>query len=253
MVHDHFPTMPPKYKRPDKFKKEWEVEYGIQSATVDPQTKQTTSAVCLFCKCIGRNNTTAADDDRQRKRTQRVNYYTKPFRVDNVKRHNLAQHADEWEEYKQLSHSEKKVFFGERESASVVNMRSFVQPQATTTSLILAKQKCWFLIDAAIIDEVIGGLLFDTNEDEITEDEDTVVDDHVAAKKRAMSVFVIDNESEEEKRYIAKIKSALKLNLIVRFLSCGVSFRQVSKLISIENESHHQISLMSWRIFPSGK
>jgi hypothetical protein len=244
VVHDHFTTMPPKYKCPDKFKKEWEVEYGIQSSTVDPQTKQTTSDVCLFCKCIGRNNTTAADDDRQRKRTQRVNYYTKPFRVDNVKRHNLAQHADEWEEYKQLSHTEKKEFFIERESASAVNMRSFVQPQATTRSLILAKQKCWFMIDAAIIDEVIGGLLFDTNE-EITEDEDTVVDDPVAAKKRAMSVFVIDNESEEEQRYIAKIKSALKMNLIVRFLSCGVSFRQVSKLISIENESHRQISLMS--------
>ncbi len=123
MVHDHFTTMPPKYKRPDKFKKEWEVEYGIQSSTVDPQTKQTTNAVCLFCKCIGRNNTTAADDDRQRKRTQRVNYYTIPFRVDNVKRHNLAQHADEWEEYKQLSHLEKKEFFGERESASAVNKR----------------------------------------------------------------------------------------------------------------------------------
>ena len=67
-------------------------------------------------------------------------------------------------------------------------MRLFVQPQATTTSLILAKQKCWFLIDAATIDEVIGGLLFDTNEDEITEeDEDTVVDDHVAAKKGHVS------------------------------------------------------------------
>jgi hypothetical protein len=116
--------MPPKYKLLDKFKKEWEVEYSIQTLTVDPQTKQITSAACLFCKCIGRNvsNTTAVGDDRRRKRSQRVQYYTAPFCVNNVKRHNLAQHADEWEECKKLNYSEKTEFFIVRESAAAVNM-----------------------------------------------------------------------------------------------------------------------------------
>ena len=90
MVNNHFTsTMAPKYKRPTGFKKAWKVEYGIQTSSVDPQTKQTTSAVCLFCKCFSRNLTTSStssspsstaagtvagnDDRQQRKRTQRVN------------------------------------------------------------------------------------------------------------------------------------------------------------------------------------
>jgi hypothetical protein len=103
--------MPPKCKRADKFKKEWELEYGIPMSTVDPQTKQRTSVVCLFCKCTGRNtlNITASGDERKRKRTERVHYYSAPFRIDNIKRHNIAQHADQWESYKILSNLEKNV------------------------------------------------------------------------------------------------------------------------------------------------
>jgi hypothetical protein len=35
--------------------------------------------------------------------------------------------------------------------------------QSNNTSLILAKQQCTFIFDAAIMNEVIGGLLFDPN------------------------------------------------------------------------------------------
>ena len=45
VVHDHFTTMPPKYKHPEKFKQECEVEYGIQIATVDAQTKLSSQPV----------------------------------------------------------------------------------------------------------------------------------------------------------------------------------------------------------------
>jgi hypothetical protein len=110
---------------------------------VDPQTRETTSVVCLFCKCRGRDtqNITASGSDRQRRSTLRVHYYSAPFQIDNIKRHNVAQYQDQWESYPHLSLNAKKDYFAKRESASVVNMRSFVQPQASATSLILAKQQ----------------------------------------------------------------------------------------------------------------
>jgi hypothetical protein len=47
-----------------------------------------------------------------------------------------------------------------------------------------------------------------------------------AARKRAMSVFVVDGTAMDEEHastYKATIKSVLKLNLIIRFMSCGVT------------------------------
>ena len=214
--------MPPK-----TFKKEWEVKLGVQISAVDPKTKETISVVCLFCKCLGRDtqNVTASGNDRQRKSTQRVHYYSAPFRIDNIKRHNVAQHPDQWESYQNLSLDAKKEFFVERESASVVNMRALLQPQASATSLILAKQQCTFIFDASIVNEIIGGLLFDPD----VECAAHAAPDEGAARKRAMSVFAVGTTTHEA-IYTATIKSVLKLNFIIRFLLCGILFLQASKL-----------------------
>ena len=153
-----------KYKRSTDFKKDWELKFGVQVSTVDPTTKLATSVVCLFCKVLGRNQTnmTASGEKRQRKRTERVQYYTAPFRADNMRSHNEAQHSNNWSLYKELGVAEKMAYFNQREPDAVLNMRSFfVQPQASATSLILAKQKCCFNIDAPILDDILGGLLFD--------------------------------------------------------------------------------------------
>jgi hypothetical protein len=88
---------PKKYKRPEKFKKEWEARLGVQVSAVDPKTREIASVVCLFCKCLGRDtqNITASGSDRQRRSTLRVHYYSAPFRINNIKRHKLAQHQDQ--------------------------------------------------------------------------------------------------------------------------------------------------------------
>jgi hypothetical protein len=116
------------------------------------------------------------------------------------------------------------MYIIEKDSDEAVNMRSFVQPQASTTSMILAKQKCTFIIDADIIVDVIGCLLFDPSV-ELEEE----ADDVLTTQKRAMLVFVVNIDTQEA-TYKATITSALKLNLIIRLLSCGVSFVQAMKL-----------------------
>ena len=57
--------------------------------------------------------------NRQRKVTDNIKYFTKPFRVDNYKSH-LKTHSVKWEQYKELSQEEKMVFFN-KEPQKFVN------------------------------------------------------------------------------------------------------------------------------------
>jgi hypothetical protein len=43
---------PKKYKRREKYKKEWEVRLVVQVSAVDPPTRETTSVVCLFASAL---------------------------------------------------------------------------------------------------------------------------------------------------------------------------------------------------------
>ncbi|KAG7359427.1 hypothetical protein IV203_034525 [Nitzschia inconspicua] len=97
-------------------------------------------------------------------------YFSYPWRSDNFSRHLKQQHPVKWNEYTSLPVEEKQKFFVEKESAEVVNMRSFVQPEGSMKARIIAKQKFQFVIDADIIETLIFGLLFDNSEEEGEED-----------------------------------------------------------------------------------
>jgi len=71
-----------------------------------------------------------------------------------------------WNEYTCLSAEDKPNFFMKNESAEVVNMQSFVQPEGSMKAPIISKQKFRFIIDADIIETLIIGLLFSNSEEE---------------------------------------------------------------------------------------
>ena len=52
------------------------------------------------------------------------------------------------------------------ESAEVVKMRSFIQPEGSMKAHIIAKQNFKFIIDADIIVTLIFGLLFSNSEED---------------------------------------------------------------------------------------
>jgi len=56
------------------------------------------------------------------------------------------------------------------ESAEVVNMQTFVQPEGSMKACIIAKQKLKIIIDVDIIETLIFGLLFRNSEEEGDED-----------------------------------------------------------------------------------
>ena len=261
---------PKKTKGALKFHQDWEVKYAVQICARDPVSKDVTSVVCLMCTNFGRDDGDAPD--RKRKRTSNDKYYTAPWRSDNFVSHLRTQHATMWEEYKKLTHEEKKSFFVTTEAPEAVNLRSFVQPEASVKAKIIAKQKCSFVIDGDIVSKIIADLLLTpaarTTEggddaDEVLDDDPDVSNasslssvarsegeegndntdelptnsDHflVLEKKRILKMFVYNPEDD---MYTAKVNSVLKLNLVAKFVAIGVSFRQASKLYhSVKEET----------------
>ena len=142
------------------FHQDWEVKYGVQICTRDPMSKEVSSVVCLICTNFGRKDIDEGNRKRKRKQTANDKYFTSPWRTDSFVSHlRTQQHSSIWEEYKNLSSAEKKTYLATFESPEVVTLRSFKQPEASTTAKIIAKQKCSFVIDADIVTKVIVDLL----------------------------------------------------------------------------------------------
>jgi hypothetical protein len=72
------------------------------------------------------------------------------------------QHTTMWEDHKKLTNEEKKSFFTTSKAPEAVNLRSFVQPEASVKAQIIAKQKCSFVIDGDTISTIIVDLLLTT-------------------------------------------------------------------------------------------
>ena len=191
--------------------------------------------MCLFCRQFGRNE----DEDggeRKRKRTTNCKFYKFPWRSDNMAKHLKQQHPLQWNEYLSLSDEEKKEYFVKNESAEVVNMRSFIQPEGSMKARILAKQKFRFMIDEDIVDTLIFGMLFSKNDhDDNNEGEDHDPTNFERAKRNAFKHFI---HNDDDNVYVIEVKSVLKLNMVTNFVSVGVSFRQASKLYqSVKEET----------------
>jgi hypothetical protein len=159
-------------RRPVELKEQWLVKLGLEVSTRDVGTSKVTSVLCLFCKHCGRDD---GDDNadggiRKRKRTTNKKYFTSPWRSDNFSNHLSKQHKTKWEIYQGLQNEEKIHFFTREEKPEAVAMRSFVQPEATMKARILAKQKCIYLVDLDIIEQLFGDLFFDTKAEDCEDD-----------------------------------------------------------------------------------
>ena len=150
-----------------KFSLEWLLKYGLEISTRNPSTSEVTTVLCSFCRTFGRED---EDIQRKRKKTMNAKYFSYPWRADNFSCHLKQQHPVKWNEYTNLSMEEKEKFFVKNESAEVVNIRSFLQPEGSMKARNIAKQKFQFVIDADIIETLIFGLLFNKSKEEGEED-----------------------------------------------------------------------------------
>jgi hypothetical protein len=213
-----------------QFNQSWLVKFALEVATRDVDTNEVTSVMCLFCKHCGRDDddTDANGVKRKRKRTTNIKYFTCPWRSDYFATHLKNQHMSKWDTYRGLSTKEQTNFFIREEPPEATATQSLVQSEETGEVGIIAQQKCLYAINSEIIEQLMGNLLFDST----AEGTD---DDIERTKTNAMKAFVLN---EDDEVYVATVKSVLKLNMIVKFIAVGISFRQANRLYqSVKDET----------------
>ena len=219
-----------------KFNEDWILKYGLEVSSRDASSSSSsvTSVLCLFCRTFGREGS-IKNNSRKRKITENEKYFTGvPWRADNFSSHLKNQHPASWAQYQALSTDEKQSFFkrrSERAAEAVTVVQSFVQPEASLKAQIISKQKCKYIIDADIVNILIGELLLDdppapTDEDFLANSNDNAGVRAVERfRKNALKLFVFQ---EDDGVFAADVKSVLKMNLIIKYVpSACHSVKQV--------------------------
>lgn len=184
----------------------------------------------------------------KRKPKNTIQSWTSPFRYDNIEHHMRTQHPSQWDQYSKLVTEEEQEHF----------LGSVAEPFRNT---LLAhfefgsqgERDLVFNINADIVEHLIGDLLYSPDSDGERDDGDgdesatSGGDDELLAfnhnrrsnavrsKEIALSLFQRQDVAEDEERkcYTATVvRGKVKLFvLIVRYISCGASFRLVSSII----------------------
>jgi len=83
-------------RQSQEFQSEWILKYGLEVSTRSPSTSEVSSVLCLFCRqFVGREDD---DNERKRKRTTNIKYFSSPWRSDNFNNHLKQQHPLKWNE-----------------------------------------------------------------------------------------------------------------------------------------------------------
>jgi hypothetical protein len=106
-------------KRITPFNEAHVLEYGLEIASRCANNKEVNSVRCKFCISFGKEGSSSMSS-RQWKVTKNINYFTKPFQVDNYKSH-LKTHSVKWAEYQQYSNDEKQKFFDKLPFVNTLN------------------------------------------------------------------------------------------------------------------------------------
>lgn len=92
----------------NKFRIEWESNLGISVFERDHQDK-VIKVVCMFCSAFGRECPKSMN--RKRRRTEKIQYFTPPWRSDKIKEHHHRMHNIHWSTYSSLSTKHKLYYF----------------------------------------------------------------------------------------------------------------------------------------------
>ncbi|PTQ41741.1 hypothetical protein MARPO_0033s0135, partial [Marchantia polymorpha] len=209
------------------FNPDHQVNYGLSIASQDAATSEVVSVNCLFCIHFGREDTdtSTAQEERKRRRTENIKSFTRPFRTDNYVQHFSRQHKARWDPFKILARNQKATFF---------QRNAPVRHRNTIPSHFVGNQTAMQLyINKAIVDIIIGDILLDQDDDDGLPN---------MCRERALRIFKdIDPNTVEDPglattKYQIDISNPKQFNLVAGFLSTGVSFRQAEALVTMTKE-----------------
>jgi hypothetical protein len=190
----------------------------------------------MFCVYEGRDNV-VVDDSSTRKRKSRndIKYFLKPFLPHKYKSHHDGQHVESWALYKAATKKDKQHFFNNK-----IKVANTLHWYMDLDSDILT-----FMINASIVNTIIGDMFFRDDEVVIDSDDADDNDDVVGAaarkaakklkeKTNTMKLFILNEVNEDEDdlhSYIVTIKNIMPFNLVMDHVGSGMSFQQTASAI----------------------
>ena len=212
-----------KMKRQTPFKSVHLKEYGLVIVECAPQSAEVASVSCSFCINFGREEKPGV----KCKAIANVMYFKKPFRTDSCKHHLEVQHPEHWKQYQSTSDALKKKYFQDRAPAMSFQNRNTAQLPEIQVPIHHTVRK-------GIVDIIIGEVYFEPNKENDNNLEDT-------SKEKALSIF---KEVEDiTDMYHIVIRNPIQFCLIDDYLSVGLSFRAVAKVILITKEQTGMVSI----------
>lgn len=190
------------------FKAKWELECGVKITSRAATNNAVESVVCLFCRAFGKEEPESADR-RKRKRSQNVQTYSAPWRIDKMKNHNKSMHATKWEEYQKCSLPEKKTFF---ESALECNTDLSIYKVSSAERREITAEK-------EIVETILEDLLYLAEDDQ----EEII---QVDRKRDLIGYEAIHSDDDEIEYYRAIIPSTFQYEAVLKAVGSGLSFRQ---------------------------
>jgi hypothetical protein len=181
----------------------------------------------MFCIYEGRDSVVVdGSSTRKHKSRNDIKYFLKPFLPHKYRSHHNGQHAESWVLYKVAAKKDKQYFFDNKIKVANTLHRYMDLDSDTLT----------FMINANIVNTIIGDMFFRDNE--VVVNNDDADDDMVgvtarkAAKKfkektNTMKLFIINEVDEDEDdpySYTVTIKNIMRFNLVMDHVKSGMSF-----------------------------
>ena len=232
-----------------------DARFGLKIANRQASTGVVIGLQCRFCIAFGREEKVGS----KRKPSTAVQGWNAPFRYDNIEKHLCLQHPSQWDLlYSALDSIPKRdAFFDESPAAGV--FKNSIKSHFASESLGAERQKV-FDIEKGIMEAILGEMMFSPDDDVSSdEDNDAMMEEHdpgfgsgaelqallrqrgatvTTARDRALSLFKRASNSEEDEddedySYTATIPktTTTAFGLVVRYVSCGTSFRMASNII----------------------
>jgi hypothetical protein len=217
----------PSKKKSSPWQPAYKQKLGLWMTNCDIKTSVVIEAVYSFCKYFRRQV-----DMVNRKRIAHVanQTYGSDFRADVMTKHMESQHHEKWSEYQALSPSEQLKFFN-----GIVSHNNMLHRY-----IEIDDDELTFKISNVVVDTIIGKLLF-RPEDEMAalkHDDGEAFDSNIAKrvarlfklKRNTLQLFKPDGKVDDGS-YVVMIKNVKRFQLIIKHVSCGVSFRQIAAAI----------------------
>lgn len=190
------------------FKKSYSLHYGLMVVSRTPNGK-VNAAKCRFCLTFGREARHNLVKVRKTGRMRKDDLvFSKRFRADMFTQHHNVMHPTKWAEYKSLSDREKLSFFDVQ------------TPHAETIPAHFEQvEKFVCRIAASIIDDAIVKLF--------------VSDDSQHGYRNSV-LQLLDRDEHDE--YKLTINNMMQFDMVVQFVSKGLSFRQTQESIRVAQD-----------------